>query len=74
MGFLGGGKMTFHEAVQSLVKKVHPMVKRFGSERYMNMLDRILIEGPGADCQRRVYAKSKDFKKVVQQLHEKFWA
>ena len=74
MGFLGGGNMRFREAVQSLVKKVQPMVERFGSERYINMLDRILLEGPGADCQRRVYAKSKDFKKVVQRLHEKFWS
>lgn len=74
LGFLGGGKMSLQEAVRSLVEKVQPMVKRFGSERYMDMLNRILIEGPGADCQRRAYAKSKDFKKVVKQLHEKFWS
>ena len=74
LGFLGGGKMSFQEAVKSLVEKVQPMVQRFGSERYMDMLNRILIEGPGADCQRRAYAKSKDFKKVVKQLHEKFWS
>ncbi len=74
LGFLGGGKMTLREAVQSLVDNVQPMVKRFGSERYINMLDRILTEGSGADCQRRAYAESSDFKKVVKQLHEKFWA
>ncbi|HIP82625.1 MAG TPA: YbdK family carboxylate-amine ligase [Desulfocapsa sulfexigens] len=73
LGFLGGGKMTIREGVQSLVEKVQPMVNRFGSERYMNMLDRILKDGPGADCQRRTYLKSKDFKDVVKQSHENFW-
>jgi carboxylate-amine ligase len=74
LGFLGGGKMSLRSAVKSLIEKVQPMVKLFGTERYMGMLDRILLEGPGADCQRRAYAKSKDFKKVVNQLHERFWS
>lgn len=73
-GFLGGGKMRFQEAVKSLVQKVQPMVKRLGTRRYVDMLDRILIEGSGADCQRRAYNKSRDFRKVVKQLHEKFWS
>lgn len=73
LGFLGGGKMSLREAVVRLVQNVQPMVKRFDSERYMNMLNRILRDGPGADCQRRAYAESKDFQKVVKQLHEKFW-
>lgn len=73
-GFLGGGKMRFQEAVKSLVQKVQPMVERLGTRRYVDMLDRILIEGSGADCQRRAYNKSRDFRKVVKQLHEKFWS
>ena len=73
LGFLGGGKMSLREAVVRLIQKVQPMAKRFASERYMNMLTRILTDGPGADCQRRVYAQSHDFQKVVKQLHEKFW-
>ncbi len=73
-GFLGGGKMSLREAVLRLVQKVQPMAQRFASERYMNMLDRILKEGPGADCQRRAYAETSDFKKVIKQLHENFWA
>jgi glutamate---cysteine ligase / carboxylate-amine ligase len=74
LGFLGGGKMSIREAVHCLIRKVQPLVKRFESERYMKMLNRILEHGPGADCQRRAYAETGDFKKVVQQLHEKFWA
>jgi len=74
LGFLGGGNMSLREAVLRLVQKVQPMVQRFASERYMNMLDRILKEGPGADCQRRAYAENNDFKKVIKQLHENFWA
>lgn len=74
LGILGGGKMSIREAVERLIQKVQPAVKRFGSERYMKMLDRILEEGPGADCQRRVYAKGSDFKKVIKQLHENFWS
>jgi len=74
LGFLGGGKMTLREAVGQLITRVQPMVKRFKSERYMKMLNRILEEGTGADCQRRVYAEGHDFKKTIKQLHETFWA
>ncbi len=74
LGFLGGGRMTLREAVYKLIEKVQPMVQRFHSERYMNMLNRILEHGPGADCQRRAYQETGDFKQVIQQLHEKFWA
>jgi len=74
IGFLGGGDMTFHEAVRRLVKKMQPMTERFGSERYIKMIDRILKQGTGADVQRRAYAKHGDFRKVIKQLHETFWA
>lgn len=74
LGFLGGGKMSIRDAVCALIEKVQPMVEVFHSERYMNMLKRILEEGPGADSQRRIYAETCDFKQVVQQLHKKFWA
>ncbi len=74
LGFLGGGKMSIRDAVSTLIEKVQPMVQRFQSERYMAMLNRILEHGSGADCQRRVYSETGDFKQVIQQLHEKFWA
>ena len=73
-GFLGGGKMSMREAVCSLIEKVQPMVKRFQSERYILMLDRILKHGTGADCQRKAFQESGDFKKVIKKLHENFWA
>ena len=74
LGFLGGGKMSVREAVLRLIERMQPMVKRFHSERYMDMLNRILDHGPGADCQRDAYRDTGDFKQVIQQLHEKFWA
>lgn len=73
LGFLGGGKMQVREAVGRLLEKIQPLVKRFASERYIKMLDRILEHGTGADCQRRAYAVHKDFRKVIQQLHQEFW-
>jgi len=74
LGFLGGGKMSIRMAVCTLIEKLQPMVQAFRCERYINMLKRILDHGTGADSQRRIYAKTADFKQVVQQLHEKFWA
>jgi len=74
IGFLGGGDMSFREAVRRLIQKMEPMTKRFASERYINMIGRILKEGTGADVQRKAYAKHNDFKKVIQQLHQTFWA
>lgn len=73
IGFLGGGDMSFREAVYRLVKKMEPMTKRFASERYINMIDRILEEGTGAEVQRRAYAKHGDFRQVITQLHKTFW-
>ena len=73
LGYLGGGKMSIREAVLRLLDIVQPMVNRFSCQRYIQMLDRILENGPGADCQRRAYAETGDFKEVVKQLHSKFW-
>ncbi|MCF8056857.1 MAG: YbdK family carboxylate-amine ligase [Desulfocapsa sp.] len=73
LGFLGGGKMSLRQAVERLVEKMQPMVNRFSSQRYIKMLDRILEHGPGADCQRRAYADTGNFKEVIKQLHAKFW-
>jgi glutamate---cysteine ligase / carboxylate-amine ligase len=72
-GYLGGGKMSLRTAVERLVEKVQPMVKRLASKRYIKMLDRILEQGPGADCQRRAYADTGNFKEVIKQSHAKFW-
>jgi len=74
IGFLGGGDMSFREAVRRLIGKMEPMTKRFNSGRYINMITRILKEGTGAEVQRKAYAKHGDFKKVIQQLHQTFWA
>ncbi len=74
IGFLGGGDMSFREAVNRLVQKVEPMTERFSSIRYIKMIDRILKEGTGAEVQRKAYAKHGDFRKVIKQLHETFWA
>lgn len=74
IGFLGGGDMTFREAVRRLVQKMQPMTERFASERYIKMIDRILEQGTGAEVQRRVYSKYGDFQHVIKQLHETFWA
>ena len=73
LGFLGGGKMPLRDAVRRLLAKVHPLVKRFGSEQYILMLERVLNKGTGADCQRRAYSEHRDFKKVIRQLHREFW-
>lgn len=73
LGYLGGGRMQLREAVDRLLEKIQPLVTRFGSERYIRMVDRILKDGTGADCQRRVYAEHKDFRKVIQQLQREFW-
>ncbi len=74
IGFLGGGDMSFREAVNRLIQKVTPMTKRFSSKRYIQMIDRILEEGTGAEVQRKAYAKHGDFQKVIKQLHKTFWA
>lgn len=73
LGFLGGGKMSMRQAIQRLLDTVQPFVQHFGVHRYIEMLNRILKDGPGADCQRNVYKETGDLKKVVMKLHDTFW-
>ncbi len=73
LGFLGGGRMKMREAVWRLLKKLQPQIERFGSGRYIKMLDRILAEGTGADYQRQVYSESGNFKEVIRRIHKEFW-
>lgn len=73
LGFLGGGRMSMRRAVTVLIEKVRPMAVALGSGAYLEKLHRILIHGPGAVCQRRAYAETGDFRRVVQLLHGEFW-
>ncbi len=73
LGFLGGGRMSMRRAVTVLIEKVRPMAVGLGSGAYLEKLHRILIHGPGAVYQRKAYAETGDFRRVVQLLHGKFW-
>ncbi len=73
LGILDGGRMTMEEGVRRLIKKVWPLARRFGSEQWLDMLERILADGSGAEYQRCCYNKRENFRDVVQLSYENFW-
>lgn len=72
-GMLASGRITYHEAVQSLMKLIQPMTVRLGSEDYVGHIDRILAHGTGADFLRRRYCETGQLQEVVQSLQKEFW-
>ena len=72
-GLLAGGRISYDEAVQTLLDFIEPMSVRLGSEHYILNIQRILTEGTGADFLRFRYRESGNLKKVVQSLQGEFW-
>jgi len=44
-----------------------------GTEKYLDKLEEVLKGSTGSTIQRNLYEKSKDFKKVIKTLMEKFY-
>jgi carboxylate-amine ligase len=72
-GMLTAERITYHEAVRTLMKLIEPMTVRLGSEKYIGYIDRILAHGTGADFLRRRYYETGDLQAVVQSLQREFW-
>lgn len=72
-GMLSSGRIAYHEAVSALLKFVEPMSVRLGSEKYIGYIERILVEGTGADFLRRRFEEFKNLQDVVQSLQGEFW-
>jgi carboxylate-amine ligase len=66
-------RISYHQAVQTLMKLVEPMTVRLGSEHYIGHINRILAHGTGADFLRRRYRETGNLQEVVQSLQEEFW-
>lgn len=72
-GLLCDRRIPFHDAVRKLLRLVEPMSVRLGSEKYMQLVNTILVRGTGADYMRRRYQQSGDLKDVIQSLQGEFW-
>ncbi len=72
-GMLSSGRIAYYEAVSALLKFIEPMSVRLGSEKYIGYIERILVEGTGADFLRRRYEEFKNLQDVVQSLQGEFW-
>lgn len=66
-------RISYHEAVENILKYIEPMVIRLGSEHYRDYIDRILKHGTGSDFLRQRYRETGDLQKVVQSLQSEFW-
>lgn len=66
-------KITLAKAAAELIRTISPVAEELGSARYLEPLDRIILEGTSADRQRRVYRSENDLSAVVAALQKEFW-
>lgn len=73
LGKLGAARMDYYVAVKELLAYIQPMTIRLGSERYVEKVDRIIVDGTGAEFLRNLYSDYRSFPEVVQFLWKEFW-
>ena len=64
---------SFAQAVPSLLDMIGPAAKSFDTSKYLAPIKRILSEGTSAHTQKDLFAKTGDFKAVIEELRKGFW-
>ena len=66
-------KLSIKKAIENLFLFVQPTMLSLGTEKYLYKLEDVLNGSTGSTIQRKLYNKSKDFKKVIKTLIEQFY-
>lgn len=68
-----GKKCTMKEATINLYKYVKPVAETLKSTDYLNEVPEILKRSTGANIQRKLYKKKKDFKEMIKHIQGEFF-
>ena len=63
-------RVTASKLVRRTLRDLEPHARELGSDRELQGIERILIDGPGADDQLRVYEQMRDVGAVAQLIAE----
>lgn len=67
-------RMPIREAVKEMLELVSPRAAELGGLRYLGVIYEILDNGTGAHAQRRIYSGSGDFRHMIAEMRERFYA
>lgn len=71
---LGSSDLSLQEAAEKLFQLIRPVTDRFRTTGYIRELYKILEQGTGADCQRRLAeGGKKKFKEMIIGLKNDYW-
>ena len=73
-GYLFEDAVEYKAAVYHLVDRIKMYSNTLNSEPYLAEIENIIIDGTGADKQRRIYRESGDFTEVVRVSQQDFWS
>ena len=66
-------QLTIRKAIENLCKLIEPMMISLGSEKYIKIIENILIKGTGATKQREYYNNLGSFEHMIKSLKEQFY-
>lgn len=69
-----GRHNTFKQTIAELFETLRPTATSLGINKYLAPIRRILQQGTSAHRQRSIYAKTGDFKVMIEELRRDFWA
>lgn len=72
-GHLAKERIGMRDAIVKLVETIREYSVDLGGEVYLDHVQRILTDGSSALQQKKIYAESGSFMKVIYQLHQEFW-
>ncbi len=69
-----GNHNTFGKTIAELLDTLRPTATDLGVGKYLAPIKRILQQGTSAQRQRSIYARTADFKVMIEEMQREFWA
>jgi gamma-glutamyl:cysteine ligase YbdK (ATP-grasp superfamily) len=66
-------KLSMRKAIENLFILVEPAAVSLGLKKHFNTLEEIFYTGTGSEKQRKIYARSNNFKHMLKTLKEQFY-
>ncbi|MEJ2031571.1 MAG: YbdK family carboxylate-amine ligase [Deltaproteobacteria bacterium] len=68
-----GGHRPFAQAAAALIEMVTPTAQELEGREFLEPLVEVLANGTSAHRQRHLYARTRDFRAVIETLRQDFW-
>lgn len=68
-----GNHYTFKKVTHDLIETLSSQISLFGTEKYIQPLHKILLEGTSAHRQKKLYENYGDFREMIYIMQREFW-